>query len=83
MKKNLTTLFFLLMAALAYAVEIPVGYPKGIVASSSAYVVNGKGAVSAATKILTRQTESITICRVCRLRIPRTVSSSRMVRKSL
>ena len=51
MKKNLTTLFFLLMAALAYAVEIPVGYSKGIVASSSAYVVNGKGAVSAATKI--------------------------------
>ena len=51
MKKNLTTLFFLLMAALAYAVEIPVGYSKGIVASSSAYVVNGKSAVSAATII--------------------------------
>ena len=47
MKKNLTTLFFMLIVTLAYAIEIPVGYSQGVIASSSDYIVNGKGSVSA------------------------------------
>ena len=51
MKKNLTTLFFMLIVTLAYAIEIPVGYSQGVIASSSDYIVNGKGSVSAVTKV--------------------------------
>lgn len=51
MTKTLTSLLLLLTITTASAVEIPVGYSKGIIASSSAYIVNGKGAVSAAVRL--------------------------------
>lgn len=51
MRKILLSLICVATAAMAYAVEIPVGYSKGQIAGSSDYVVNGKGAVGAATRI--------------------------------
>ena len=51
MRKLLLSLICAATAVMAYAVEIPVGYSKGQIAGSSDYVVNGKGAVGAATRI--------------------------------
>ena len=51
MKKILTTLFFIFLHTLAFAVQIPIGYSKGQIAKSSTYIVNGKGVVGGASRI--------------------------------
>ena len=51
MRKLLLTMLSAVVAVMAYAVEIPVGYSVGRLAGSSAYIVNGKGTVSAAVRV--------------------------------
>lgn len=51
MRKLLLFIFCAVMSVVAYAVEIPVGYTKGKISGSSGYVLNGKGALSAATRV--------------------------------